>query len=241
MSPVQYYETRHAAADALATHRHRHAYAALVLDGRHVEASLDGPIECEPGTVLLHPAFHAHGNRFGRGGAHVANITLRGDFGIGRTQAWHVQDLRTAREVFARCPERLPALLAESGIAMAPALPAWQQAFVAALDEGDEAIAAIAARLDVSAAHASRALLKSHGMAPQALRREGRWRRALAALRGDGTLADIAAESGFADQSHLTRVCRVHSGLPPAALRLQIKCVQDGMKAALAQCGHGTA
>ena len=60
------FETRHDASDVLRTHRHGGAYAALVLDGSHVEASADGPIECTPGTLVLHPRWHAHGNRFGR-------------------------------------------------------------------------------------------------------------------------------------------------------------------------------
>jgi len=46
-------------------------------------------------------------------------------------------------------------------------------------------------QMRIAAAYASRALLKSHGISPQALRREGRWRRALAALRGEEPLAEI--------------------------------------------------
>ncbi|HEY9264818.1 MAG TPA: helix-turn-helix domain-containing protein, partial [Mycobacterium sp.] len=44
--------------------------------------------------------------------------------------------------------------------------------------------------------------------------------RALDGLRaGDGTVADVAARLGFADQAHLTRTMREHVGHPPAAVR----------------------
>ncbi len=87
---------------------------------------------------------------------------------------------------------------------------------------------AIARRIGVSAAYASRALLRSHGMGPQALRRELRFRHALALLDSGDRLADIAQQAGFADQSHMTRTVRAHSGLTPSQLRGgQVKCVQD--------------
>ncbi|MEP6633095.1 MAG: helix-turn-helix transcriptional regulator [Luteimonas sp.] len=228
MPSIPCYETRHLAAEVLATHRHRHAYAALVIDGGYVEHSFDGPIECRPGTLLLHPAFHAHGNRFGRARTRVINIELRNSIDFAHSHAWQVFDLREAGEIFARCPDRLPSLLNRLELAAETrTVPAWQRAFVDALRDGDDAVAAIATRFGVSAAHASRALTKTYGMPPQALRREGRWRRALAALRNTDALAKIAVDSGFADQSHFARICRAHSGLPPAALRRQIKCVQD--------------
>jgi AraC family transcriptional regulator len=107
-------------------------------------------------------------------------------------------------------------------------LPDWQPALLQALASNDAPIGELCQQLSVSAAHASRALLRSHGMSPQLLRRELRWRRALSLLGGDASLAEIAAQSGFADQSHLTRIVRHFTGLPPAALRRQIKSVQDG-------------
>ena len=84
------------------------------------------------------------------------------------------------------------------------------------------------ARAGVSLAHASRTFHKSHGMPPQLLRRELRCRRALSMLRGAESLAQIAAETGFADQSHLSRSLREATGRAPSRLRRQIKCVQDG-------------
>lgn len=226
------YETRHAAGDALAPHRHVHAYAALVVEGGHVESSIDGPIACEPGTLLLHPRFHAHGNRFGDRGARVLNLVLdnaTADMALAaHARACRVADLRDARAVFAHgATHRLRALVDDAAPQPSTA-GGWQSAFLRALGESDAPVAQIARRLGVSSAHASRALLRSHGMGPQALRRELRWRRALSLLQGDRALAEVAALAGFADQSHLTRVARSCSGRTPSQLRREVKSVQDG-------------
>ncbi|HSI56951.1 MAG TPA: helix-turn-helix domain-containing protein, partial [Ideonella sp.] len=125
-------------------------------------------------------------------------------------------------------PAALAALLRDSEALAVPPAPDWQAALVQALAEGDEPVGWIARRLGVSLAHASRSIRSAYGLAPQALRRELRWRRALALLAGDAPLAQIAASSGFADQSHFTRTTRLCAGLTPAALRRQINCVQDG-------------
>lgn len=226
------YETRHAADETLAPHRHVHAYAALVVEGCHVESSVDGPIVCEPGTLLLHPRFHAHGNRFGSRGARVLNLAL--DHAIddmpvaGHACAYRITDLRDARAVFMHGATHRLRVLVEDAAPQAPETQDWQSAFLRALGESDAPVAQIARRLGVSSAHASRALLRLHGMGPQALRRELRWRRALSLLHGDHALAEVATLAGFADQSHLTRVARSCSGRTPAQLRREVKSVQDG-------------
>ena len=118
MNPAGAYRTRHDRGATLATHRHREAYAALVLDGDYTETSLDGPLPCRPGTLILHPPYHAHGDRFGRSGASAINIELpeppSGQLIQTAASAWQVHDLREALEVFQRCPQRLPELLAGS-------------------------------------------------------------------------------------------------------------------------------
>jgi len=229
------HETRHARGDMLPTHRHHAAYAALVVDGGYREASLDGPVACTPGTLVLHPAYHAHADRFAGGGARVLNLELPA-VAVPAFRILRVRDLREARRVFERHPQHFDALLCEAlPHEDAVALPEWHAAFVDALCDGEDAIGAIARRLGVSAAHASRALAASHGMPPRALRREARWRRALDLLHGNDALAGIAAQAGFADQSHFTRTCRMQAGATPSTLRRRIKYVQDAGVQAAAQ------
>src|SRR5690606_32488269 len=116
-------------------------------------------------------------------------------------------------------------LVADARPVTAAARGDWQAAFVRALANDDLPIARIARRCGVTPAYASRALRSAYGMAPQQLRRELRWRRALDLLRGDAPLADVALHAGFADQSHFCRTVRAFTGLPPATLRRQVKCV----------------
>lgn len=228
--PAHGFETRHDACDVLGTHRHGGAYAALVVDGSHVEASPDGPIECTPGTLVLHPRWHAHGNRFGRHGAKVANLDLADADAPGTLRVLRVADVKEAKAVFARAPQRLGELIAASTPVAQPQLPAWQAAFLHELRHGEHDLATLARNAGVSAAHASRAFAASHGMPPQLLRRELRHRHALRLLAGGMSLAEVAALSGFADQAHLTRTLRAATGATPSQLRRQIKCVQDAAR-----------
>lgn len=223
--------TRHGPDEVLPVHRHAEAYAALVLDGEHEEASVDGRFHCTPGSLVLHPRWHAHGNRFGRSGGRVANLPLAPGTPTGSVpgalRLLRVPDLREAREIFARASHRLGELVAAS-VPLEPVAPhAWQVPFLAALADEDVDIARLARRAGVSAAHASRSFVRSHGMPPQLLRRELRTRRALALLGGGSTLAEIASQCGFADQSHLARTLVAATGAPPSRLRAGIKCVQD--------------
>lgn len=236
MHPCPDPETCHRPGDDLATHRHGQAYAALVVDGSHWESSLEGPALCVPGTLLLHPRFHAHGNRFGRHGARVINLPLPDRWVPEQRSSWQVACLKEAIEVFARQPDALPELLAHAQPATAEPQPRsdWQLDFMRQLQDSNLPIAQIARHAGVSNAYASRSLRHSHGLPPQLLRREMRLQRALSLLAGDQPLADIAAVCGFADQSHLSRIVRASTGLPPARLRRQVKSVQDRCRADLA-------
>ncbi len=229
------WRTRHDRNAALATHRHREAYAALVLDGDYTESSLDGPLPCAPGTLVLHPPFHAHGDRFGRSGASAINLKLSAglpasaslrpgglaDAGFA-ARAWRVHDLREAREVFERAPQRLGELLACAAPQAGAALPDWQGELLRRMAQDEREIAELARELGVSAEHASRALGRSFGMSPRALRREARWRRALQLLGAPMALAQVAAAAGFADQSHLHRIVVAHAGCTPLQLRREL-------------------
>src|SRR5437868_977222 len=59
-------------------HVHRHAYAALVLDGSYEEAGDLGRMRVSAGDVLLHDCFNAHLDRFSPAGAVVLNLPISG-------------------------------------------------------------------------------------------------------------------------------------------------------------------
>lgn len=62
-----------------------------------------------------------------------------------------------------------------------------------------------------------RAFRTATGLPPHAYQRQLRINRAQALLRRGGSPADVAAATGFADQSHLTRAFRNALGITPAA------------------------
>jgi len=78
----------------------------------------------------------------------------------------------------------------------------------------------LAAQVDLSQSHFSRAFKASTGMAPYRWQLDARIRRAQALLlKGNASLEDIAEATGFADGVHLGRTFRRFTGATPAAWR----------------------
>lgn len=92
----------------------------------------------------------------------------------------------------------------------------------------------LARRAGVSREHLARSFRAWYGTPISAFLRDRRLARAWRGLvTTDWPLAEVAFESGFADQSHLTRQMHAAYGLTPAALRRRsrpgITFVQDGL------------
>ncbi|CAG4890825.1 AraC family transcriptional regulator [Paraburkholderia gardini] len=73
----------------------------------------------------------------------------------------------------------------------------------------------LAGAVGLSPFHAARLFAQATGMPPHAWRNQIRLQRALGPLRAGASVADVAAASGFADQSHFTRHFRRMFGVPP--------------------------
>ncbi len=106
--------------------------------------------------------------------------------------------------------------------------PATARARRALVDDAREALAAdpdcsladLAATLNVSATHLSRLFRAATGHTIARHRMRLRARAALDRLAGgEQQLARLAADLGFADQSHLCRVIRNETGHTPSSLR----------------------
>jgi AraC family transcriptional regulator len=85
---------------------------------------------------------------------------------------------------------------------------------------GTLSTADIASACNLSASYFARAFRKTTGVAPHAWLMRARVERALILLRQrDATMASIARDSGFADQSHFARVFTRQMGVGPSAWR----------------------
>lgn len=76
-------------------------------------------------------------------------------------------------------------------------------------------LAEVAQAAGLSPFHAARLFTQSTGLPPHAWRNQVRLQRALAPLRAGVPVTDVAAASGFTDQSHFTRHFRRMFGVPP--------------------------
>jgi len=76
-------------------------------------------------------------------------------------------------------------------------------------------LAELAAEVGLSPFHAARLFTQATGLPPHAWRNQIRLQRSLAPLRAGVPVTEVAAESGFTDQSHFTRHFRRMFGVPP--------------------------
>lgn len=217
------HETRHVVGERIAPHRHDLGYAALVLEGGYEELSADGAWKVEAGDLIVHPAFHLHLNRFETRGARVLNITLP-------HAAARSLDVRRYGILRVRDPDRLMrrAAVDAVGEAMAEAAPRgmapardWLDRL--ALDlraHPQRRINSLARHYGMSAEHVTRAFSRRFGMTPARFRAEQRLQTALQALQGSAlSLAQIAVQSGYADQAHFSRAVLAATDMSPARLR----------------------
>ncbi|WP_432767971.1 helix-turn-helix domain-containing protein [Sphingopyxis sp.] len=206
-------------------HRHAEGYFAIVLGGGYEEAGDEGRFAAQPGTVVVHGPWTAHLDRFGARGAEVLNLPaipgLAPGFGA-------IDDA----DAVVRLAERDPfaaALHVRDRFQRCAARGAdWPDLLAAALRaDPDLALTPWARRMKLDPASVSRGFARAYGVSPKRFRIEARTRRALAALSDwRGTLADLAAEQGFADQAHMARSIVSMTGAPP--VRLRAKSVQAG-------------
>ncbi len=202
-------------------HRHDQAYAAVVLSGCYEECGSLGRFRVGPGDVVVHGRFEAHLDRFGAKGAQILNLVFPESAivlpcGLGRARdadaiaraaeadissAW----LQFRENVIAitSTPADWPDMLAADLVAY-PHMPLRDWAH----------------RRGLAPETLSRGFRKVFGITPAAFRAEARTRTAFARIAG-GTepLAAIAAESGFADQAHMSRATKTLTGKPPGLWR----------------------
>jgi AraC family transcriptional regulator len=239
-------EVEHRAGRVLPEHAHEHAFFNVLVAGGYHESDGRRVLRYRPGVVGFHPAFLTHRDQVDEGGGRFLTVEMSAGW-LDRTRevgplperaallpapaAWIARRLREecatpaagqALAVEALATELLVLAMRE-GAPGAARRPRW----LGGVRETLEAqplrrwtLSEVAAALGVHPVHLARAVRRWEGRPLGDLARETRIRAAARLLEEKGrSVADVAAQAGFADQSHFTRVFRRLTGTTPAAYR----------------------
>jgi AraC-like DNA-binding protein len=206
-------------ASSLSRHVHGRAYAALVLSGGYEEAGDYGRFQVNAGDVIFHEQFEAHLDRFSETGAAVLNLPLHTGYctaGIAK-----VADVDAVARVAERSCRDAIELLFSLAITRTPQPADWPDELAAAvLRNPSLKLSQWGEKNGIAPWTVSRGFGLVFGVSPEAFRARTRARCALKSIQNtQASLAMIAVELGFADQSHMTRSVKQLTGIGPRAWR----------------------
>ena len=208
---------------SLPRHRHLRPYATIVLAGTFEESGYNGRIHATAGDVLIHAALDCHGNEMVSAGVKLIRLNWPDTSGMGGL--YHLDDAdvlaRTAEKDVIAAVHLLKCSLRERCQPSPGRKNDWPDLLLAELTKHPSTeIGAWAERHGLSRETVSRGFSAAYGAAPSILRAELRARAAwLRITRGSDSLCRIAAETGFADQAHMTRWIHRVTGASPTAWR----------------------
>jgi AraC family transcriptional regulator len=226
-------DVQFAADGRLPLHAHPHGCLAVVVDGFVRKRIAGREMEAGPGIVLTMPAEEPHEDRFGPAGAHIVVVESCGIESVSGFRDWNAVLLawRIARELAE--PDRFTPLALEGMAleltAVAERFPGGR-GFPSRLETARDYIRErfrdsppagdVAAAAGLHPAHLARAFRSRYGetLGGYARRLRLEWA-AVQLLETDVPLACLAAEAGFADQSHFTRSFTRLFGVPPGRYR----------------------
>jgi AraC family transcriptional regulator len=230
-------ETRFARGAFLPWHTHAEGYLTFVLAGGYHERLRTSTRACAARSVVLHPAGDTHEDDFGEQSARCLNVVLAPAFAkrVGEREGV------VASEEIAGIGRRLSAELTRNDDASAliveglllelfgmlsrqetasSRVPAWLRE-VHAIVTRDFArklsLEELAGSVGIHPVHLARAFRKHFGTSVGERVRALRIAHVRERIAAGAPLARIAAEAGFADQSHLTRAFQREVGMSPSA------------------------
>ena len=196
-------------APGLALHFHEQVQITLVLAGRRSLRVAGDVVELAAGRCLCIPAGVPHASRAEP--PDVVGLIAFAPPGAYAFEAIAADVERSWQPASRTSLADLAALVSRHrvGAANAPSVPL-----------SDEPIGRLAARGGLSREGFTRQFARSRGMPPHAFRLAARLDRARRLLRLGAPVADVAAETGFADQSHFGRAFKRAFGTSPGRYRL---------------------
>jgi AraC-like DNA-binding protein len=207
-------------------HRHERAQVSLLLAGGYVEDSEKGRARADGPGLSRKPGGFEHQNRFGDAGALILSLNVdatpasgpyfvaRGPEGLGGRALRRMADDGTA---IAALAGSLPGGITPPS---PPPSPWLTEAHDRLLAESGLTIGALAGTFGLHPVRFARVFREAFAQSPTAARQNRRAARAIDRLIRSGTpLAGIAADEGFSDQAHLSRVISHVTGWSPGRLR----------------------
>ncbi|MEN8376601.1 MAG: AraC family transcriptional regulator [Gemmatimonadota bacterium] len=236
----------YAAGESHAAHSHPVDTLTLVCGGSLVERA--GSAEARAGalSVVVKPAGTEHSDRFGSAGARTFQVVLdgvvsrsieEGDTGRLGWKWIHGGPAARAMLEFAQVLKDANGRAEEAGLALFGVLGAVTEGGLGRDDQPPRWLRRVRERIDddparpirvwrlaqtagVHPVSLTRAFRRHHGVSVTSWIHRRRVERAAGLLSGGSVpIARVALQSGFADQSHLTRIFRRATGLTPAAYR----------------------
>jgi AraC-like DNA-binding protein len=206
----------------LPRHQHLHAYATIVLAGAFEQYSYAGHLKLQAGDVLINPTFDCHSNRMLSRGITLIRLPWRHDATFGGV--YRNVPIDTIERVAAHGAAEAMGLLEEQLVGRAYTsfpLRDWPEKLAIDLGRNPRLrISQWAESQGVTREYAWRCFFRTFGVAPTQFRSELNARAAVLAIAGStDPLSKIAADSGFADQSHMTRAIKTLTGASPAQWR----------------------
>ena len=242
-------ETVYSANQILAEHSHERAFVSVLLRGSYTESYGLTVCNCEVGQSIFHVPGECHADRFHAQGGRLLNLELSpqlcsrlNDLGV-RTDVGTASSRPECLQLVCRihnelsCPDAISELAIEGMVMellaalLRPRVAArsresnWLDKVVQILrDRYRESLTLndLASAVFIHPVHLARAFRKHHSCSVGEYVRKLRIEAACNQLsNSDTSLAEIAADTGFADQSHLSRTLKRYTGLSPCQFRTQ--------------------
>lgn len=225
-------------------HSHPRAAVSIILSGALHEEWKSGAVTARAFSSVRKPPRAAHETRFGPEGAAILSVTTGEEARVAGDPRWTARapirrgvldtllaSLAGGCEAdFADAAQSFAAVLEPEEDIIGDNRASWLHDLFDRLAEepASSSVADLARQCGVDPSYASRAFRKRYGLGPLQHRRRARCYRALNLLLGGATPATAAVETGFADQSHLTRELRARFDVTPGRLSpRQVKNLQD--------------
>lgn len=224
----------------MSPHKDELSRISIILDGELQELTDSDAFKATPGSLVIKPNHVEHENIFGNSPVKTISISFYDDLLLtGKFNKWQwinhpkvnilgirlwtgMQRAKTEKEAM-NCVDGFFTALAVLKYDATGKTIFWQEQLRALLEKGlsePERIETLAKKISLHRVYLARAFKNKYGVSPVEFRKYTKMAAALLDLsRTQKSLAAIAFDAGFSDQSHMTRELKMHTGCSPLEFR----------------------